>query len=103
MRAARAPAPPRARGHTSDLIDANEQLVIAALRDQELAEVSETGRLRSVFLAEASRLLSGVFDPEETLQQVAELAVPTVGDFCFLDVLEADGTLKRAGSAIAGP
>ena len=80
----------------------SEHLTIAALRDQQRAEVSETGRLRSVFLAEASRLLAGVFDPEDTLQRVAELAVPTVGDFCFLDILQADGTLKRAGSAIAG-
>ena len=83
--------------------EANQQLLLAGLREQESSEVSETARLRAVFLAEASRLLAGVFDPDDTLQRVAELAVPTVGDFCFLDILDAHGTLQRAGSATAGP
>ena len=82
--------------------EANQQLVLAALREQALAETSETARLRAVFLAEASRLLTEVFDPAGTLQRVAQLAVPAVGDVCMLDVIGADGEIERAGWARAG-
>jgi len=100
---ARDAAPNGSKQHTDDLRDANEQLLLAALREQELAEAAETARLRAAFLAEASRLLAGVFDPDATLQRVARLAVPTVGDFCVLDVVGAGGEIERAGWAHADP
>jgi PAS domain S-box-containing protein len=47
------------------------------------------------FLAEASSVLSSSLDYHETLAAVARLAVPTLADWCAVDVLEEDGHLKR--------
>ena len=43
---------------------------------------------RSSFLAEASRVLSSSLDYEATLRSVAESAVPTLADWCAVDVID---------------
>ncbi len=48
------------------------------------------------FLAEAGEMLAKSLDWEETLVQVARLAVPALADWCIVDVLEEDGvTIKQ--------
>src|SRR5215213_26623 len=47
------------------------------------------------FLAEASSMLSSSLDYRETLSSVARLAVPTLADWCAVDVLEEDGSSER--------
>jgi PAS domain S-box-containing protein len=47
------------------------------------------------FLAEASNVLSSSLNYRETLSSVARLAVPTLADWCAVDVLEQDGLLER--------
>ncbi|HEU4880679.1 MAG TPA: MHYT domain-containing protein [Longimicrobium sp.] len=47
------------------------------------------------FLAEASRVLSSSLDTEITLRTVARLAVPTLADWCAVDVLTEDGEVQR--------
>jgi PAS domain S-box-containing protein len=47
------------------------------------------------FLAEASSVLSSSLDYHETLSSVARLAVPTLADWCAVDVLEGGGHLER--------
>jgi PAS domain-containing protein len=47
------------------------------------------------FLAEASSVLSSSLDYHETLASVARLAVPTLADWCAVDVLEEDGSVER--------
>jgi PAS domain S-box-containing protein len=47
------------------------------------------------FLAEASDVLSSSLDYRETLSSVARLAVPTLADWCAVDVLEEDGSVER--------
>jgi PAS domain S-box-containing protein len=42
------------------------------------------------FLAEASRVLAGSLDYQETLRTVARLAVPTVADWCAVDLAAGD-------------
>ncbi|HEV3118603.1 MAG TPA: ATP-binding protein, partial [Gemmataceae bacterium] len=49
----------------------------------------------SRFLAEASAALAGLVDFQSTLQRVARLAVPFFADWCYIDIAEADGTLRR--------
>jgi PAS domain S-box-containing protein len=44
-------------------------------------------RARAVFLAELARLLSESLDYEGILQQVADAAVPTLADWCAVDVV----------------
>ena len=57
---------------------------------------------RYAFLAEAGEVLSSSLDYEQTLQDVARLAVPTLGDLCIVDVVEA-GHLRRVATAHAVP
>src|SRR5215216_1362199 len=47
------------------------------------------------FFAEASSVLSSSLDYHETLATVARLAVPTLADWCAVDILEEDGHLNR--------
>jgi PAS domain S-box-containing protein len=47
------------------------------------------------YLARASAILDSSLDLPITLQQLAELAVPFIGDACMVDVRRADGTIER--------
>jgi signal transduction histidine kinase/PAS domain-containing protein len=47
------------------------------------------------FLDEASKQLAGTLEYEATLATVARLAVPALADICIVDVLEANGTVRR--------
>ena len=50
---------------------------------------------RALFLAEISKTLFESLDYEETLANVARLAMPELGAWCIVDVLQSDGTVKR--------
>ena len=82
------------------------QLTAAALGNAEARERQEQMRAeaerhstRMAFLAEASTLL-GSLDYEASFRRLAELAVPSLGDWCAIDV-EREGLLVRV--AIAHP
>jgi PAS domain S-box-containing protein len=47
------------------------------------------------FLAESGATLSSSLDYRDTLANVARLAVPTLADWCAIDVMEEDGTVER--------
>ena len=47
------------------------------------------------FLVEASDMLSSSLDYRETLSSVARLVVPTLADWCVVDVLDENGSLER--------
>ncbi len=51
------------------------------------------------FLAEASAELDRTLDLDETLQRLADLTVPFLGDGCMVDLLEENGTIRRVASA----
>lgn len=55
------------------------------------------------FLAEASALLGGSLDYATTLRSIARLAVGHLADWCIVDVLEADGSIRRVEVAAADP
>src|SRR3954464_10475447 len=55
------------------------------------------------FLATASGVLAGSLDYERTLAEVARLAVPDVADWCAVDVVEADGSLRQITSVPPDP
>jgi signal transduction histidine kinase len=55
------------------------------------------------FLAETGQALASTLDYETTLQALAELAVPRAACFCVVDVLEADGRVRRLGMAHVDP
>jgi PAS domain S-box-containing protein len=53
------------------------------------------------FLAEAGEILSRSLDYEDTLRAITALVVPRFADWCFIDLVEADGGFRRI--AIAHP
>src|SRR3954452_258560 len=50
------------------------------------------------FLAQASGVLAGSLDYERTLTEVARLVVPDVADWCAVDVVEPDSSLRQITS-----
>ena len=56
-------------------------------------ERNAQARLR--FLAEASTLLSSSLEFEATLADLAHLLVPRIADYCIVDALESDSTLRQ--------
>ncbi len=64
---------------------------------------AEAAQRRLSFLAKASMLLSASLDYEPTLQQVAQLAVPALADWCWVDVVEADGAIHPVAVAHSDP
>ncbi|MEH2042604.1 PAS domain-containing hybrid sensor histidine kinase/response regulator [Nostoc sp.] len=65
------------------------------LQRQQLFDNEQVARIaaqaaekRSNFLAEASRVLASSLDYRTTLTSVAQLAVPTLADWCIVDVIE---------------
>jgi PAS domain S-box-containing protein len=46
------------------------------------------------YLAQASAILSGSLDYDETLSVLARLVVPELADWCRVDVIEPDGSLR---------
>jgi PAS domain S-box-containing protein len=55
------------------------------------------------FLAEASEVLASSLDYHATLARLTRLSVPTVADWCFLDMLREDGHSERLEVAHADP
>jgi PAS domain S-box-containing protein len=51
------------------------------------------------FLSEAGDVIASSLDYETTLASVARMAVPTLADWCAVDVVEDDRTLKRLAVA----
>ena len=73
------------------------------VREQAARAEAEAAQRRLAFLAEASQVLASSLDYEETLARVARLAVPTLADYCTVNLCEADGSLRRVGKAHADP
>jgi len=54
-----------------------------------------TGQESARYLADASRMLADSLDYEDTLATVAGLALPHLGGWCIVDVVEEDGSMRR--------
>jgi PAS domain S-box-containing protein len=80
--------------------EARRQLL---LREQEARHEAEVTRGRFAFLAQASTLLAGSLDYRATLSQVVKLAIPDLADWCLVDLMETDDTIRRlCGSSSFG-
>jgi PAS domain S-box-containing protein len=58
-------------------------------------------RLR--FIAEASRVLGSSLDYGATLERLARLSVAALADYCLIDLVEADGEVRRVAASHADP
>lgn len=54
-----------------------------------------TAQASLAFLAETSRCLADSLDYETTLRTVAGLALPFLGSWCIVDLVDSDGTIRR--------
>ncbi|MDP8923991.1 MAG: GAF domain-containing protein, partial [Chloroflexota bacterium] len=73
------------------------------IREQAARAEAEAAQQRFAFLAEASRALAASLDYEATLAAVAQLAVPRLADYCVVDVVDANGQVRRVATAHADP
>ena len=74
-----------------------EQMLLGALRERGFADDAEAARRRATFLAEAGRLLAESVDQSSTLVALTRLALPTLGAWCIVDILEEDASIRRLG------
>ncbi|WNZ27727.1 PAS domain S-box protein [Leptolyngbya sp. NK1-12] len=73
------------------------------MREQAARLEAEAEQRRASFLAEVSTVLASSLDYEQTLQSVAQLAVPYFADWCSVDLLNDDGTISRVAVAHSDP
>ncbi len=72
-------------------------------REQAARAEAENSQRRAALLAEASRVLSSSFDYQTTLAALVRLAVPTLADYCALDILVGEDSFERIGEAHVDP
>jgi PAS domain S-box-containing protein len=80
-------------------------ITTAELYDEQrkVREAADHARQQAAFLAEAGTVLSSSLDYEATLAAVARLAVPTIADWCAVDIVAPDGSLQRLAVAHVDP
>jgi K+-sensing histidine kinase KdpD len=71
--------------------------------EQAARAAAEDAQRRLAFLAEASAVLASSLDYEATLASVARLAVPFLADWCVVDLVDDDGTIRRVAQAHCDP
>ena len=82
------------------LLDDEGLLAVSIIEDVTEAKTAER---RQRFLAEAGELLASTLDYEQALAHVARLVVPTIADWCAIDLEAPDGSLDRVALAHADP
>ncbi|HTT92688.1 MAG TPA: SpoIIE family protein phosphatase [Acidimicrobiales bacterium] len=80
-----------AAAHLGDFI---ERLNVHAERDRLLGELHAAHR-RQRFLLDANRALSTTKGLRETIDKLARVAVPAIGDLCLIDVVTKSGGIER--------
>lgn len=86
-------------GQLGELLHAMEE---ADQRDRLVQELEATTN-RHEFLLRASRVLSEAAGYAETLDRLAEVAVPALGDLCMIDVVDEEVRLSRLVARHAVP
>ena len=70
--------------------------MIAAVTVIEDLTAVKTAEVRTAVLAESGRVLASSLDYEQTLQNVARVAVPAVADICAVDLFDEELTREHA-------
>ncbi len=79
-----------------------ERLELEWERTNLLAQLGRS-KAQQDFLLRANRALVEANGFEDTVLKLAEVAVPTLGDICLIDVLDANGSLVRLAARHADP
>jgi PAS domain S-box-containing protein len=80
-------------------------LTTADLYEQQTAQrnAAEHARRQAAFMADATAILSRSLDYEQTLNAVAQLAVPEIADWCAIDIIDPAGQIQRLAVAHVDP
>lgn len=73
------------------------------VREQTARRAAESAEQRAAFLAETSAVLDASLDYTVTLTNLARLAVPRLGDVCWIDVAEGERGIKPIAAVAADP
>jgi signal transduction histidine kinase/DNA-binding response OmpR family regulator len=73
------------------------------IRAQAARAEAEARQERFAFLADASNVLAGSLDYEETFRNLATLVVPRIADFCMVLTVDEDGVMRRMAVAHRDP
>lgn len=87
---------------TTAITDAQDRVVRVVNVIEDVTE-SKRAELAHRLLAEASDVLASSLDYERTLQRVAEVAVPSLADWCGVDLPGPDGAVQSVAIAHAEP
>jgi signal transduction histidine kinase len=76
-----------------------------AAHERELAArgAAEAARERTAFLADGNVALTASLDYVQTLSALADLVVPRLADWCAVDAVEVDGTIRRVAARHRNP
>src|SRR5919108_5208573 len=98
----------RARDGREVIVESRQQVVELGGRTLVLEsnhDVTDWKRAaeRAAFMNQASSVLAASVDYETTLTAVANLAVPTLGDWCAVDIMDSEGRIERLAVAHVDP
>jgi PAS domain S-box-containing protein len=102
----RGAGPPLFTGYIRDITErrrAEEERALLLDRERAARARAEVDEERLAFVAEASRILAGSLDYSTTLARVADLAVPRIADWCVVDLVEEDGSVRMMALAHRDP
>jgi PAS domain S-box-containing protein len=77
--------------------------VIDITERRALLEAERAARLRADFLARAGAMLDASLDFEQTLVNVANIAIPEIADWCAVSILDESEALREVAVAHADP
>jgi PAS domain S-box-containing protein len=86
----------------SSVLDPSGRVQLAVNIVEDITEVKRA-ELTQRLLAQAGEVLASSLDYERTLQQVAELAVPELADWCGVSMPEANGLIRQVAVAHVDP
>jgi PAS domain S-box-containing protein len=76
---------------------------VRLIGEQATRAEAEAAERRAAFLAETSRILASSLDYTTTLTSLARAVVPFHADWCTVDLLKKDGTIKHLAAAHVNP
>jgi signal transduction histidine kinase len=81
-----------------------ERLLLRVATTQALTWIErKNAEAAAKFMEEAGEILSRSLDYEVTLEAIGKLVVPQLADWCFVDLVEADGGFQRVVATHADP
>jgi PAS domain S-box-containing protein len=80
-----------------------EEERVKLIREQTARAAAEAAERRAAFLAEAGVVLTSSLEYGEILSKLVQLAVPTLADWCCIDVVDDGGQARRLAVVTADP